>query len=63
MHRHRDERVAVPFTVGAIVPDDGPAVTAILTSRTDAELKIGDRMSAVIAPLRTDANGSQVMEL
>jgi uncharacterized OB-fold protein len=45
---HQDKRVETPFTVGVIVLDDGPAIRAVLTHKTDAGLKIGDRMRAVI---------------
>ncbi|MFZ0890722.1 MAG: hypothetical protein WA005_19960 [Candidatus Binataceae bacterium] len=61
VHRHRDERVEVPFTVGAIVLDDGPVLTAILTSRTDAKLKISRRSHEGCH--RAAAHGRQVMEL
>ena len=63
VHRHRDERVQVPFTVGVIILDDGPALTSILATATDEVLKIGDRMCAVLTPLRRDSNGRQIVEL
>ena len=50
-----------PFTVGVIVVDDGPAIRAILTQRTDAGLKIGDRMRAVIVD--TSSEGARAREL
>lgn len=45
---HQDKGIETPFTVGVIVLDDGPAIRAVLTHKTDAGLKIGDRMRAVI---------------
>src|SRR5208282_2253308 len=60
VHRHRDERVQVPFTVGLIILDDGPVLTSILAAATDEGLRIGDRMRAVLAPLRKDANRRQI---
>lgn len=50
VHRQQDQRVKVPFAVGVILLDDGPAVTGILDSDTDDDLRIGDRMSVVLAP-------------
>ncbi|MGO9450908.1 MAG: Zn-ribbon domain-containing OB-fold protein [Candidatus Binataceae bacterium] len=63
VHRHRDERVPVPFTVGVIILDDGPALTSVLTAAAAEEPKIGERMSAVLAPLRKDVTGRQMVEL
>jgi hypothetical protein len=63
VHRHRDERVAVPFTVGVVLLDDGPAISAILASPTGEGLRIGDRMTAVLAPLRKDESGRSLVEL
>jgi uncharacterized OB-fold protein len=45
---HQDTAIETPFTVGVIVLDDGPAIRAVLTHKTDAGLKIGDRMRAVV---------------
>lgn len=63
VHRHRDERVQVPFTVGVIILDNGPALISLLTATTDEGLKIGERMRAVLAPLRKDSTGRQIVEL
>jgi uncharacterized OB-fold protein len=48
VHLHQGKDMEAPFTVGLIVLDDGPAIRAILTQRTDEGLKIGDRMRATI---------------
>jgi len=45
---HQDRGIETPFTVGVIVLDDGPAIRAVLTHKTDEGLKIGDRMHAVV---------------
>ncbi len=62
VHRHRDERVEVPFTVGVVLLDAGPAVTAILAAPTDDGLKIGDRMRGVLVPMKSQSTGQQVAE-
>ncbi len=46
VHLHQGKGIEAPFTVGVILLDDGPAIRAILTQKTDAGLKIGDRMRA-----------------
>jgi uncharacterized protein len=55
VHLHQGKEIEAPFTVGLIVLDDGPAVRAILTQRTDEGLKIGDRMRAVIVDSNSEA--------
>jgi uncharacterized OB-fold protein len=66
VHLHQDRSgkgLQAPFTVGLIVLDDGPAVRAILTERTDAGLHIGDRMHSVLAPAGVNDDGKQLVEL
>ena len=66
VHLHQDRSgkgLQAPFTVGLIVLDDGPAVRAILTERTDAGLHIGDRMHSVLAPGGLNDEGKQLVEL
>ena len=66
VHLHQDrggKGLQAPFTVGLIVLDDGPAVRAILTERTDEGLRIGDRMHSVLAPAGTNDEGKQIVEL
>ena len=66
VHLHQDRSgkgLHAPFTVGLIVLDGGPAVRSILTERTDAGLRIGDRMHSVLAPAGTDDAGKQLVEL
>jgi hypothetical protein len=66
VHLHQDRSgkgLEAPFTVGLIVLDDGPAVRAILTERTDEGLHIGDRMRSVLAPAGTNDEGKQIVEL
>jgi uncharacterized OB-fold protein len=66
VHLHHDRSgkgLQAPFTVGLIVLDDGPAVRAILTERTDEGLRIGDRMHSVLAPAGTNDEGKQIVEL
>jgi len=61
VHLHQGKDMEAPFTVGVIVLDDGPAVRAILTQRTDEGLKIGERMRAVI--VETNSEGARAREL
>jgi len=66
VHLHQDRSgkgLQAPFTVGLIVLDDGPAVRAILTERTDAGLHIGDRMHSVLASGGVNDEGKQLVEL
>ncbi|HVN30334.1 MAG TPA: Zn-ribbon domain-containing OB-fold protein [Candidatus Binataceae bacterium] len=66
VHLHQDRSgkgLQAPFTVGLIVLDDGPAVRAILTERTDEGLRIGDRMHSVLAPAGLNDEGKQLVEL
>ncbi len=66
VHLHQDRSgkgLQAPFTVGLIVLDDGPAIRAILTERTDAGLHIGDRMHSMLVPAGTNDEGKQIVEL
>jgi uncharacterized OB-fold protein len=66
VHLHQDRSgkgLEAPFTVGLIVLDDGPAVRALLTERTDAGLHIGDPMHSVLVPAGTNEDGKQIVEL
>ena len=61
VHLHQGKDIEAPFTVGVIVLDDGPAIRAILTQRTDEGLKIGDRMRAMVVAI--DGEGGRANEL
>jgi uncharacterized protein len=66
VHLHQDRSgkgLQAPFTVGLIVLDDGPALRAILTERTDEGLHIGDRMHSVLVPGGLNDEGKQLVEL
>ena len=63
VHLHQGKGIETPFTVGVIVLDEGPAVRATLAQPTDSELKIGDRMHAILAPAGKDESGNEVAEL
>ncbi len=63
VHLHQGKGIEAPFTVGVIVLDDGPAIRAVLTEKTDAGLKIGDRMRAVLVAAADDESNAQVNEL
>ncbi len=63
VHLHPGKGIEAPFTVGVILLDDGPAVRAILTQKTDAGLKIGDRMHATIFKASSDDGGAGANEL
>ena len=62
VHLYQGKDIEAPFTVGLIVLDDGPAVRAILTQRTDEDLKIGDRMRAEIVETNSE-QGPRAREL
>ncbi len=59
---HQDQGIETPFTVGVIVLDDGPAIRAVLTHKTDEGLKIGDRMRAVVVTVGNEG-GAPANEL
>jgi len=63
VHLHPGKGIEAPFTVGVILLDDGPAVRAILAQKTDAGLKIGDRMHAAIIRTVSDEGGAGANEL
>ena len=62
VHLHQGKGIEAPFTVGVIVLDDGPAIRAVLTDKTDAGLKIGDEMRAVLVGA-VDDEGAPLKEL
>src|SRR5262245_60688916 len=41
VHLHEGKGIEAPFTVGVILLDDGPAIRAILSSRTGEGLRAG----------------------
>ena len=63
VHLHQGKGIEAPFTVGVIVLDDGPAIRALLTEKTGAGLKIGDRMRAVLVAAADDESNAPVNEL
>jgi hypothetical protein len=66
VHVHEDRSgkgLQAPFTVGVIILDDGPAIRSILSAPTDAGLRIGHPMHAILAPAGTDDQGKQLVEL
>ena len=63
VHLHQGKGIEAPFTVGVIVLDDGPAIRAVLTEKTDAGLKIGDDMRAVLVAAADDESNAPVKEL
>jgi uncharacterized OB-fold protein len=63
VHVPAGKGVAPPFTVGVVLLDDGPAVRATLTSRTDTDLSIGRRVRSVLVPAGADEQGNEVVEL
>jgi len=63
VHLHQGKGIEAPFTVGVIVLDDGPAIRAVLTEKTDAGLKIGDRMRAVLVAAADDEINAPTDEL
>ncbi|MHB8382024.1 MAG: Zn-ribbon domain-containing OB-fold protein [Candidatus Binataceae bacterium] len=58
VHLHQGKGIEAPFTIGVILLDDGPAVRAILTQKTDAGLRIGERMHTAIVRASADEGGS-----
>jgi uncharacterized OB-fold protein len=63
VHLHAGKGIDAPFTVGLVVLDDGPAVRATLTCRTDEGLAIGDRVKSVLVSQGTDEEGNETVEL
>ena len=63
VHLHQGKGIEAPFTIGLIVLDDGPAIRATLTARTDEGLTIGDRMRSVMVQQSKDEPGREVVEL
>jgi uncharacterized OB-fold protein len=63
VHLHMGNDIETPFTIGLIVLDDGPAISATLTNRTDEGLAIGDRMQSVLVAAGTDQAGGEMVEL
>jgi uncharacterized OB-fold protein len=63
VHLHQGKGIEAPFTVGVIVLDDGPAIRAVLTDKTDTGLKIGDDMRAVLVAAADDESNAPVNEL
>lgn len=63
VHLHQGKGIETPFTVGVIVLEQGPAVRATLAQPTDAGLRIGDQMRAILAPAGKDESGNNVVEL
>lgn len=63
VHLYQGKGIEAPFTVGVILLDDGPAVRALLIQKTDAGLKIGDRMRTVLVGAVPDEGGAGANEL
>lgn len=63
VHMHPGTGIEPPFTVGVVLLDDGPAVRATLTCRTDEELSIGERVHSVLVSQGPDDDGNDVVEL
>jgi len=63
VHLHMGKGIEAPFTVGVVVLDDGPALRATLTCRTDEGLAIGDRVESVLVSQGADDEGSETVEL
>ena len=63
VHLYQGKGIEAPFTVGVVLLDDGPAVRGILTEKTDAGLKIGDRMRTVLVRAASSESGAEETEL
>lgn len=61
VHLHHGKGREAPFTIGAIVLDDGPIVRTLLAD-ADAAVSVGDRVVAVLAPV-TDPDGAPRLDL
>lgn len=59
VHRYRGTDITAPFTIAAIVLDEGPLVNGVLTDRANA--KIGAAVTATTTTATRD--GSDVAEL
>lgn len=60
MHQHPGRGIETPFVIGLVLLDDGPALRATLTSRTDEGLAIGQRVRSVLVPAGSDDEGELV---
>ena len=63
VHFHQGHGIEAPFTVASIVLDDGPAIRALMTCRTDEGLKPGDRVRSILVAQSRDADGNETVEL
>ena len=63
VHHHAGKGIETPFTIGLIVLNDGPAVRATLTARTDEGLRVGDQMRAVLVAAGASEDGKEIVEL
>ena len=63
VHLHVGKGIEAPFTVGVVVLDDGPALRATLTCRSDEGLSIGDRVESVLVSQGTDDEDNETVEL
>jgi uncharacterized protein len=63
VHQHAGRGIEAPFAIGLVLLDDGPAVRATLTCRTDEGLAIGQRVHSVLVPSGTDERGEALVEL
>jgi uncharacterized OB-fold protein len=63
VHFHQGHGIEAPFTVGSIILDDGPAIRALLTCRTDEGLHPGDRVRSVLVAQGKDSEGNETFEL
>lgn len=62
VHQHAGRGIETPFVIGLVLLDDGPALRATLTSKTDEGLAIGQRVRSVLVPAGTDDRG-EIVEL
>ena len=63
VHLHQGKGIEAPFTVASILLEGGPIIRTILKERTDAGLRIGDRMQSVFVPAGAEASGKEIVEL
>lgn len=63
VRQHPGRGIEVPFVIGLVVLDDGPAVRATLTVRSDEGLSIGQRVRSTLVAAGTDEKGVELVEL
>ena len=63
VHSHQGRAGEGPFSIGAIVLDDGPAISAVVMSRAGEAVGPGDRVRSILVAQGKDAQDNEIVEL